>query len=182
MHSKLSLTTADTHIIHFHFPPFHVCHYRSPMHVMAISCSHTCMHMLPVGDTMLKERHELQAGHNPGVAGGMHNFGRTSSIELGDIYRTASAISMFLEEADARPFINRLMSMPAMNSDGLSNRPVIDASTINPNIEVRPPLLMPMCTCCTSWAAQHIMESRPQKCSLFFSSSHGALLDVIQAG
>ncbi|DBB00185.1 TPA: hypothetical protein ACH3X1_014017 [Trebouxia sp. C0004] len=65
-----------------------------------------------------------------------HNFGRTASIELGDIYRTASAISVFLEEADARPFINRLMSMPVMNSDGLANRPVIDACTINPNIEV----------------------------------------------
>ena len=105
--------------------------------------------MLPTGENVLSvARHELQAVHNPGVAG--HNFGRTASIELGDIYRTASAISMFLEEADARPFINRLMSMPAMNSDGLSNRPVIDASTINPNIEVRPPLLMTMCICCTS--------------------------------
>lgn len=61
---------------------------------------------------------------------------RTASIELGDIYRTASAISVFLEEADARPFINRLMSMPAMTADGLANRQVIDASTINPNIEV----------------------------------------------
>lgn len=63
-------------------------------------------------------------------------FMRTSSIELGDIYRTASAISVLLEEADARPFINRLMSMPAMNADGIATRQVIDASTINPNIEV----------------------------------------------
>lgn len=65
-----------------------------------------------------------------------HIFTRTASIELGDIYRTASAISVFLEEADARPFINRLMSMPVMNADGVVSRPVIDASTINPNIEV----------------------------------------------
>ncbi|KAL0038667.1 hypothetical protein WJX79_002430 [Trebouxia sp. C0005] len=71
---------------------------------------------------------------NAGIAA--HNFGRTASIELGDIYRTASAISVFLEEENARPFINRLMSMPVMNSDGLANRPVIDACTINPNIEV----------------------------------------------
>jgi len=77
----------------------------------------------------------MQAVSNAGIAA--HNFGRTASIELGDIYRTASAISVFLEEADARPFINRLMSMPVMNSDGLANRPVIDACTINPNIEVR---------------------------------------------
>lgn len=77
----------------------------------------------------------VQAVFNAGIAA--HNFGRTASIELGDIYRTASAISVFLEEADARPFINRLMSMPVMNSDGLANRPVIDACTINPNIEVR---------------------------------------------
>ena len=75
----------------------------------------------------------LQA-FNQGPAG--HNFTRTASIELGDIYRTASAISVFLEEADARPFINRLMSMPVMNADGVVSRPVIDASTINPNIEV----------------------------------------------
>ena len=67
---------------------------------------------------------------------GAQAFTRTASIELGDIYRTASAISVFLEEADARPFINRLMSMPAMTADGLAPRPVIDASTINPNIEV----------------------------------------------
>ncbi len=67
---------------------------------------------------------------------GAHLFTRTASIELGDIYRTASAISVFLEEADARPFINRLMSMPVMTADGLASRPVIDASTINPNIEV----------------------------------------------
>ena len=80
----------------------------------------------------------VQAVFNNGIAA--HNFGRTASIELGDIYRTASAISVFLEEADARPFINRLMSMPVMNSDGLASRPVIDACTINPNIEVRSPL------------------------------------------
>ena len=67
---------------------------------------------------------------------GPPGFARTSSIELGDIYRTASAISVFLEEADARPFINRLLSMPVMNADGVVSRPVIDASTINPNIEV----------------------------------------------
>lgn len=73
----------------------------------------------------------LQA-FNHGPAG----FTRTASVELGDIYRTASAISVFLEEADARPFINRLMSMPVMNADGVVSRPVIDASTINPNIEV----------------------------------------------
>lgn len=61
---------------------------------------------------------------------------RTSSIELGDIYRTASAISVFLEEADARPFINRLMSMPAMNADGVPSRQLFDATTLNPMIEV----------------------------------------------
>ena len=70
--------------------------------------------------------------HGPGA----HNFTRTASVELGDIYRTASAISVFLEEADARPFINRLMSMPVMNAEGVANRPGSDASTINPNIEV----------------------------------------------
>ena len=67
---------------------------------------------------------------------GPPGFARTASIDLGDIYRTASAISVFLEEADARPFINRLMSMPVMNAEGVVSRPVLDASTINPNIEV----------------------------------------------
>lgn len=69
-------------------------------------------------------------------AAAVHNFTRTASIELGDIYRTASAISVFLDEADARPFINRLMSMPVMNADGAPNRSVMNAATINPNIEV----------------------------------------------
>ena len=78
---------------------------------------------------------------------GPPGFARTASVELGDIYRTASAISVFLEEADARPFINRLMSMPVMNAEGVVSRPVIDASTINPNIEVCP------CAACLTGSA-----------------------------
>ncbi|KAK9868202.1 hypothetical protein WJX84_001978 [Apatococcus fuscideae] len=42
---------------------------------------------------------------------------RTGSVELGDICRTASALSMFLEEAEQRPLINRLLSMPSAPRD-----------------------------------------------------------------
>ncbi len=67
-----------------------------------------------------------------------HAFKRTGSVEMGDIFRTASAISMFLEEAETRPFINRLLSMPVMNADGIGARqPVLDAQALNPTIEVR---------------------------------------------
>lgn len=79
----------------------------------------------------------LQVSPHHGMPSG-GQFMRTSSVELGDIYRTASAISVFLEEADARPFINRLMSMPAMSADGIASRQLFDASTINPNVEVSP--------------------------------------------
>ena len=66
-----------------------------------------------------------------------HAFKRTGSVEMGDIFRTASAISMFLEEAETRPFINRLLSMPVMNADGIGARqPVLDAQALNPTIEV----------------------------------------------
>ncbi len=48
-------------------------------------------------------------GHSPST-----QIRRTGSVELGEICRTASAISMFLEEAEQRPLINRLLSMPSV--------------------------------------------------------------------
>ena len=57
---------------------------------------------------------------------------RATSVEVGEIYRTASAFSIYLDEMENRPHINRLMSMPSMTDP----QRIIDANHINPNIEV----------------------------------------------
>ena len=60
---------------------------------------------------------------------------RATSVEVGEIYRTASAFSIYLDEMENRPHINRLMSMPSMTDP----QRIIDANHINPNIEVLGP-------------------------------------------
>ncbi|KAK9833634.1 hypothetical protein WJX74_001172 [Apatococcus lobatus] len=61
----------------------------------------------------------------------LQNIRRTGSTELVDICRTASAISMFLEEAEQRPLINRLLSMPSIpRAPGLMDAQVLESGNL----------------------------------------------------
>lgn len=59
---------------------------------------------------------------------------RTASLEVGDIYRTASALSIYLDEIESRPQLERLMSMPSLPDP----RRLIEANHANLNMEARP--------------------------------------------
>ncbi|KAK9808759.1 hypothetical protein WJX72_003116 [[Myrmecia] bisecta] len=63
-----------------------------------------------------------------------NQFRRTASVELGDeIYRTGSALSIYYDELENRPFINRLLSMPLM--PGAPSR-TLEAQHVYPDIRV----------------------------------------------
>ena len=53
-------------------------------------------------------------------------------MELGEIYRTASALSIYFDEMETRPFINRLLSMPALANSNIQ----VEPQQINPNVAV----------------------------------------------
>lgn len=79
----------------------------------------------------LRRTWTLQPEPSNGVAGPKP----TGSMEVGEIYRTASALSIYLDEIETRPHIKRLMSMPSL-TDPLR---ILDANQINPNVEVGAP-------------------------------------------
>lgn len=60
---------------------------------------------------------------------------RAVSVEVGEIYRTASALSLFLDDMETRPQLNRLISMPSLNNP----QDLLKAKHFNNSFEVLSP-------------------------------------------
>ena len=57
---------------------------------------------------------------------------RMASMEVGEIYRTASALSIYLDDLETRPQIDRLMSMPSLSDP----QRILDANSHITNVKV----------------------------------------------
>ena len=57
---------------------------------------------------------------------------RTASVEVGEIYRTASALSIYLDDMETRPQLKRLISMPSLSDP----QGLLKANDISANFEV----------------------------------------------
>ena len=57
---------------------------------------------------------------------------RMASMEVGEIYRTASALSIYLDDLETRPQIDRLMSMPSLSDP----QRIMDANSHITNVKV----------------------------------------------
>lgn len=57
---------------------------------------------------------------------------RTASVEVGEIYRTASALSIYLDDMETRPQLKRLISMPSLSDP----QGLLKANDISSNFEV----------------------------------------------
>lgn len=100
----------------------------------------------------------------------LQNLRRTGSVELGEICRTASAISMFLEEAEQRPLINRLLSMPSIpRAPGLMDAQVMHSNCSLPHVEHEPHVACKQaamthqsCTTAEAYQRQQSMVLKPE--------------------
>lgn len=60
---------------------------------------------------------------------------RTSSVEVGEIYRTASALSVYLDDMETRPQLKRLISMPSLTDP----QSLLKADNMSASFEVKRP-------------------------------------------